>query len=91
MVTLRHVYGHTGHEGNEGADELARGGTVQRAIPDRDWEADRQRVERKIDSKLGAQSEKRRSRILEDHLEVQVCHYSSCSLLATHYPPIGYV
>ena len=37
MVRLRHVKGHSGEEGNEGADFLANQGTLMPPVPERDW------------------------------------------------------
>jgi ribonuclease HI len=37
-VNFKHVRGHSGHEGNEAADKLARCGAMYPALPDRtDW------------------------------------------------------
>jgi len=71
MVVLRHVYGHTGHEGNEAADALARRGTTYMAVPERDWKVAKQRVEDAIQKELNSRSEKRRPAI-EDHMEFEI-------------------
>ncbi|KAL6301650.1 ribonuclease H-like domain-containing protein [Sparassis latifolia] len=37
-IHLQHVRGHTGEEGNEGADRLANRGALMPEVPERDWE-----------------------------------------------------
>jgi hypothetical protein len=51
-ITFEHVRGHSGEEGNEAADYLARRGTTHPLIPEKDWEERRQRVEDEVDRLL---------------------------------------
>lgn len=43
-VRLQYIKGHAGHEGNEGADGLANRGCLLPDVPERDWDALRNRI-----------------------------------------------
>ena len=53
-VRFEHVYGHVGIEGNEGADRLANEGATRPERPERDWDALREDVERKMEERMRA-------------------------------------
>lgn len=44
-VYLQYVKGHSGNEGNDGADQLAVAGCSKPELPERDWDAERELIE----------------------------------------------
>jgi ribonuclease HI len=44
-VHLQYVKGHSGDEGNDGADQLAVNGCLMPEVPERDWNAAREAIE----------------------------------------------
>ncbi|KDQ50240.1 hypothetical protein JAAARDRAFT_588769 [Jaapia argillacea MUCL 33604] len=48
-VELAYVKGHSGDEGNDGADGLAVAGTREAVRPDRDWDGDRKKLEEQME------------------------------------------
>ena len=71
LIVFNHVRGHSGDAGNEAADALARGGTTKPPLPDRDWPAEKLRVDELMRPKTTSPSPFT-WRILKDHFEFVV-------------------
>ncbi|PVF97796.1 ribonuclease H-like protein [Serendipita vermifera] len=52
QIKFEHVRGHSGEVGNENADYLARMGTLEPPLSERDWDEQAQQVEERIDKML---------------------------------------